>query len=152
MGSEKMADDNGSTGRFRSWISNGQLLITLLTAAFSFYLSVQQSNIKKKQDDLSVTQQEIKTKQEKLALVVTTKAETEKWAERTLSYVEKLSMPVAKKEAIVIDLLDAIALANASQQGTTDSQKILHTPLWIALATGNVEALGLIGNADNRRY
>ncbi len=147
-----MADENGSTGRFRSLVSNGQLLLTLLTAAFSLYLNWQQNNIKKKQDALSITQQEIKTKQDELALVVTTKAETEKWAERTLAYVEKLpSMPAAKKEAIVIDLLDAIALANASQQGATDQQKILHTPLWIALATGNVEALGLIGNADNRR-
>jgi hypothetical protein len=110
----------------------------LLTAAFSLYLSVQQSEIKEKQDEF--------------ALFVTTKAETEKWAERTLSYVEKLSMPDSKqKEAIVINLLDAIAVANANQQGTTDRQKILHTPLWIALATGNVEALGLIGNADNRR-
>ena len=148
-----MADDDGSMGRFRSLVSNGQLLLTLLTAAFSFYLSVQQSNIKKKQDALSVTQQEIKTKQDELTLVVTTKAETEKWAERTLKYVEEKlpSMTAAKKEAIVIDLLDAIALANASQQGTTDRQKILNAPLWIALAAGNVEALGLLGDADNRR-
>lgn len=147
-----MADDNG--GHLRGWISNGQLLITLLTAAFSFYLSVQQSKIKEKQDELSVKQQEIKTKQEKFGLVVVTKAETEKWAERTLSYVKELSMPVSnsqQKEAIIINLMDAIALANVSQEGTTDRQKILQTPLWIALATGNVEALGLIGNAGNRR-
>ena len=56
-----------------------------------------------------------------------------------------------QKEAIVIDLLDAIALANARRIDRRADQKILHTPLWITLATGNVEALGLIGNADNRR-
>jgi hypothetical protein len=87
-----MADDDGSAGRFRSLVSNGQLLLTLLTAAFSFYLSVQQSNIKKKQDELSieqqkltVTQSEIKTKQDELNLGIATKTETEKWAESSNS-------------------------------------------------------------------
>jgi predicted Zn-ribbon and HTH transcriptional regulator len=154
-----MADDDGSAGRFRSLVSNGQLLLTLVTAAFSLYLSWQQSNLQKKQADLdieqkkiTVAQSEIKTKQDELAYIVSTKAETEKWAERTLAYVEKLpSIPAAKKEAIIIDLLDAIALANASEQGATDRQKFLQTSSWIALATGNVEALGLIGNANNQR-
>lgn len=158
-----MADDDGSAGLFSSLfskvVSNGQLLLTFLTAALSFYISVQQISIKKKQDELSieqqkltVTQSEIKTKQDELNLGIATKTETEKWAERTLAYVDKLpSMPAAKKEAIVIDLLDAIALANASEQGATDRQKIRDAPLWIALAAGNVEALGLLGDADNRR-
>jgi HEAT repeat protein len=154
-----MADDDGSTGRFRGWVSNSQLLITLLTAAFSFYLSVQQGKIKQKQDELSIEQQKLtvkqqvfKNEQDNLAVEAAYKAETTKFAEQTLTYMEKLSIPVAKqKEAILIDLLDAIALATLSQRSTPDREKVIHTPLWIALATGNVEALGLIGDADNRR-
>jgi hypothetical protein len=38
-----MADEDGSHGRFRNWVSNGQLLLTLLTAAFSRYIGFQQS-------------------------------------------------------------------------------------------------------------
>ena len=38
-----MADNNESKGRFGNWVSNGQLLIILLTTAFSLYLSVQQT-------------------------------------------------------------------------------------------------------------
>jgi hypothetical protein len=147
-----MADEDSPTGGVGRWVKPGQLLITLLTAAFSCYISVQQHTIKAQLDDLPVEPHQIKTRQDALVLVVSRKAETEKFVERALAYVETLSIPEAKqREAIGINLLDAVALATVSIEGTTDLQKILHTPLWIALATGNVEALGLIGKADPRR-
>lgn len=137
-----MADNDESRGRFGSWLSNGQLLITLMTAAFSLYLNVQQNKIKEQQD-------QIKTNQERLAYAVANKGEIEKFVKQITSYMGEasnlqLNIPKPQQEAIIIDLLDAQALANVSQEGKTDSQKILHTPLWLALATGNVEALGLL--------
>ena len=124
-----MADEDRTMGRMGHWVKNGQLLITVLTAGFSLYISVQQHTIKERLDDLTVEQQQIKTQQDALTLVVSRKAETEKFVERTLAYVEKLSISEAKqREAIIINLLDAVALATVS-----------------------VEALGLIGKDDPRR-
>jgi hypothetical protein len=91
--------------------------------------------------------------QDRLDLTIKQRGQTETFADKTLAYILKeLTFPADKqREAIVIDLLDAIALANVSDGGATDRRKVLHMPLLVALATGNTDALGPIGNSDGRR-
>jgi hypothetical protein len=144
--------------RTRKIIAAVQLLFAGLTALFAFYVKVRQDEIKVKQDELATEQLEIKNKQEEIKneqegqkLHSDTTGETEKFVKITQEFLEKLTIDgKQQKEAILIDLLDAIALATVSATGKTDKGKLEHMPLSIALATRNVEALGLIG-FDERR-
>jgi hypothetical protein len=145
--------------RIRKLIAGTQLLFAALTALFGFYVKIrqdditaQQQKIKEKQDELTAAQLAIKNAQEEQKLHSDTTGETEKFAKTTQEFLEKLTIDrTQQKEAILIDLLDAIALATVSASGKTDKGKLEHMPLSIALATRNVEALGLIGVADDRR-
>lgn len=144
--------------RVREGLGTLQLLITVLAAALSLataalggYLSWQQGKIKTQQDEILKAQEEIKRKQSELALHTQTTAQTEKFVQIAESYLDKLTIEKRQKEAIQIDLFDAIALATVSAEGKSDRAKLEHMPLSIALATQNVDALGLIGIADDRR-
>lgn len=77
--------------------------------------------------------------------------QTEKFTKIAEDYLKRLTLTDAQREAIQINLLDAIALATVSATGETDKKKLEEMPLSIALATHNVEALGLIGSAEARR-
>ncbi len=153
-----MAEDDKSGSHFREGLGTIQLLITVLAAALSLltaglggYLSWQQGKIKTQQDNILKAQQEIKRKQDELTLHTQTTAETEKFVQIAESYLDKLTIDKRQKEAILIDLFDAIALATVSAEGKSDRGKLEHMPLSIALATQNVDALGLIGIAEDRR-
>ncbi len=128
-----------------------QLGFAALTAVCGFYFKMQQDRLDSEQKRIGNEQAAIKTNEDRLKLHTDTTGETEKFVGTTQAILDKLDLDSKQRQAILIDLLDAIALATVSTTGRTDKAKLEHMPLSIALATRNVEALGLIGLPANRR-
>lgn len=115
-------------------------------------IQVQQENLVTEQKRIANEQESIKTAQLQLTLHTDTAKQTQDFTKIAEDYLKLLSIEDKKQlEAIHIDLLDAIALATVSSTGKPDPRKLEEMPLSLALATHNVEALGLIGLEDERR-
>jgi len=133
--------DEASPSRFQSWVNRAQLLLSVITAAGAFYISLQQ--------------QRLADAQAKLSLRVETQQKTSRYAEEMTKYIEKLASAEDKEKprlnALMIDLVDAITSAAGSQSGDVEDRRLVHMPMWLALSTGNDDGLRLIaGNAERQ--
>jgi hypothetical protein len=131
--------DEASSSRFQSWMNRAQLLLSLITAAGAFYISVQQ--------------QRLAEAQAKLSLQVETQQKTSRYAEEMTKYIERMVSAEEKPRlnALMIDLVDAITSAAGSQSGDIERNRLAHMPMWLALSTGNDDGLRLIaGNAERQ--
>jgi hypothetical protein len=148
-----MPESGGALSTLNTAASAASALIAAFIAFQTVNLKVKQEEIKTAQNDILRQQDQIKTAQEEIKRRAQAEALTHTFVDKLSEQVKQLHLKEDRqKDAIIIDMIDIITQANASQTGDVrDAYRRREIPLRLALLAGDDETLAHIGGATSKR-